>query len=219
MAKRKVKSEVVEPKQEPQQEQKPTPEQQLAIREKRELSLDDYREEIANVEAMIGEGGELTEEQADQLVALHAGSIMKMKSLVWVIRRIDDSCELGKKEIERINNLIAYRKKASDKLSEALLRHILATQPEKKKIDLDTYIISAHKCPPSVQVADGFNDPFLSNIKGIKNPSPETIDAARANGDVLDIQPDKAAIKEALLAGQDVPGAELIDNKYRLVIK
>jgi hypothetical protein len=222
MAKKKVESKVIE---KPAaavvtEETKPTENEKLATREKRELSLYDYGAEILEIESAIQAAeGELTDEQADQLLALHAGSIVKMKSYVWMIRQIGGVCENIDGEIKRLSEIKKYRQNIQGRLEAALLRHILLTQPEKKQIDLDTYIVSAKKNPPSVEVDEGFSDPFLCDIKSIKNPSAETIDAAKANGDELVITPNKPAIKEALQAKQDVPGARLIDDKYRLNIK
>ncbi|MBN1126946.1 MAG: siphovirus Gp157 family protein [Sedimentisphaerales bacterium] len=207
MAKKKVKATEV------------TPEQALEKREAREMSLYDYRQELAEIEKIIGESGELTEEQAAAIVELHAGSIEKMKTLVWITRRIGDGVDQVKAEIDRLKDLLTYRLTVQDRIETALLKHVLVTQPDTKKIDLDTYILSAHKCPASVIINEEFSDPFLCKIASIKNPSSKTIDEARANGDEIVTQPDKKAIKDALLAGEEVPGATLIDNKYRLVVK
>lgn len=199
---------------------KPTTEENFAKRESREMSLYDYQAEIAAIETFVREAeGEITDEQYDKLMALYAGSIVKLKSYVWVIRRVNDSCTAIDAEIDRLSALKKYRKNVQDRLEAALVRYILETQPEKRQIDLDTYIISAKKNPPSIEVDEGFFDPFYSDIKSIKNPSAETIDAAKANGDELVIQPNKKAIKEAIDQGETVPGARLIDNKYKLNIK
>jgi hypothetical protein len=142
-----------------------------------------------------------------------------MKSYVWVIRRVNDSCTAIDAEIKRLTELKKFRENIQDRLEAALVRHILVTQPESRKIDLDTYIISAKKNPPSVQVDEGFSDPFYCDVKSIKNPSAETIDAAKANGDELVSQPNKPAIKEALEKKLEVPGCRMIDDKYKLNIK
>lgn len=210
--KKKVQSKTIEP-------ENPTNEEILQNRELREMSLYNCRKELAEIEALIDENGELTEEQAAKLVEIHSQSITKMKGIVYAIRHIDETCMLIDEEMKRLKALRDYRKRVQERIEEALVNHILFTEPEKRKIDFDTYILEAHKCPPSVIVVDGFDDPFFCKVSSIKNPSVQTIDAARANGDQIVTAPDKKAIKEALSVGDDIPGCELIDNKFKLKIK
>lgn len=187
-------------------------------------SLFEFRKEMAEIEAMAAETGEITDEQAAALVKLHAGSIDKMKCLAWIVARVQNAVDLVDEEIKRLQELKKYRKGFSARLEKALVDHILAVEPDKKRIDLDTVILKAHKCPPSVVLEPDFQDVIYSRIVAItgKDGQPihaETLDAARANGDFIDYQPDKTAIKEAILAGETVEGASVINDKYTLKIQ
>ena len=209
---KKDKSEVVS-------EKPATEEEKLSRREKSEMSLYDCRLELAEIEALVEEDGELTDEQAARLVEIHSQSISKMKGIVYAIRHIGETCDIIDEEIKRLKALKDWRKTVQTRIENALLNHVLFVEPEKKKLDLDTYILAAQKCPASVNVIEGFDDPFLCRVSAIKNPSVQTIDAAMVNGDDIVRLPDKKAIKEAILAGDEIPGCELIDNKYTLKIK
>lgn len=219
MARKKVESKVTESSGQTAMEQQVANRPPENKQEEMKLSLWDYRQEMAAIEAMVSETGEITEEQAAELIKLHAGSIDKMKCLVWIVNRADDAVEKIDAEIKRLRELKAYRQGFAQRISKALVDHILITEPERKKIDLDTYIIQAKKCPASVELVEGFHDPFLMRVPSIKNPSPKTIDEARANGDEIVYEPDKKAIKDVLVGGGTVEGATLIDNKHTLHIQ
>lgn len=192
--------------------------------EEMKLTLFDYRQEMAQIEALAAETGEITDEQAAALVAAHKGSIDKMKCLAWVVSKADQSIESIESEMKRLAELKAYRNSVIERIKKALVDHILAVEPERKKIDLDTYILKAHKCPASVQLIPEFDDPFYMRVTGIKGKdggeiSSATIDAARFNGDEIVEAPDKKAIKSALENKVAIEGATLVDNKHTLKIQ
>lgn len=188
------------------------------------LSLFEFRKEMQEIERQAAETGEITDEQAAALIKLHSGSIDKMKCLAWIVKQAGNAVDLIDEEIKRLGELKKYRKGFVARLEKALVDHILAVEPDKKKIDLDTVILKAHKCPPSVILEPDFYDVIYSRIVAITGKDgqsihAETLDAARANGDFIDYQPDKTAIKEAILAGGTIDGASVVDDKYILKIQ
>ena len=105
-------------------------------------------------------------------------------------------------EIARLTALKASRERVAAGLRKYLLDNMLRTGIS--KISCPLFAISIQNNPPAVDVFDPLSLPVFF----MRTPEPKPPVAA----------PDKTAIKAALLAGIDVPGAKLVQSQ-RLVIK
>ena len=105
-------------------------------------------------------------------------------------------------EIARLTALKASRERVAAGLRKYLLDNMLRTGIS--KISCPLFSISVQNNPPATDVYDPLSLPAVY----MRFPEPKPPVA----------QPDKAAIKAALQAGIDVPGAQLVQSQ-RLVVK
>lgn len=105
-------------------------------------------------------------------------------------------------EIARLTALKASRDKAAQAMRDYI--KVCMERAGIEKIDCPLFKLTIKKNPPAVEVIDSLSIPK----KYMKTPEPKPPIAA----------PDKAAIKAALQAGEDVPGAKLT-QATRLDIK
>jgi len=162
------------------------------------------------------ENGELTDEQVATLVEAHAhlpetveqlaATILKLEWVDGYLKSEADRIAKGRKRVQRI---IA-------RMKSGVLQYMDVAKID--KLSGGTYLLKPAKNPPKVVLEDGFDDPFLCRIKSIESPSPEVVEAARKNGDVIRIEPDKKQISEVLKKGAKIKGAELVQTS-RLVIQ
>ena len=192
---------------------------EIEKRQNKKKSLFDFRMEMIEVEKLVSEEGELDEDAVVRLIKLKAGSIKKMQGLIFGLKRLEEVAKDTDAEVKRLQDLSKFRKMVHGRICNALVKHILFTEPDKKTIDLETYVIKAKKCPPSVNLVEGFDDPFFCDVKAIKNPPQGVIALAVEKKCDLVREPDKTAIKKALIEGEVIDGAELVDDKYRLEVK
>jgi len=171
---------------------------------------------MRRIEAEAAETGELTEEQAAALVGVHAVMPEKVQELAVTLLRLEMFTDYLKREEERMYEARKRVTRIRERLGQAVIDYMEAEGID--KLTGGTYLLKPRKCPPSVVLDDGFDNPFFCRVVRIDQPSAEAIKAARAAGDRLVMQADKRAIKEALQAGQEIPGATLV-QKVKLEIK
>lgn len=99
-------------------------------------------------------------------------------------------------EIARLQSLKQHRMKVAAGLRAYLLDNMLRVQIE--RIDCPMFSISIRKNPPAVEIFDQLSLP--SQFMVIPEPKPPVA------------APDKKAIAAAIKAGQDVPGAKLVQG-------
>jgi hypothetical protein len=163
-----------------------------------ELSFFACKELIHEIEVLAKENdGELTDEQLTTLVEAQTQAPEKLFSLCNFLKLMEahsNTCKDRKKEIN-----------ATQKRTEGVYERMcayLATfiEAQGKSYHCGEYELKTRKSS-SVKLVDGFDHPLFCKS--------ETL---------VVVTPDKAAIKEALLAGEEVPGAELVE-KLNLSIK
>jgi hypothetical protein len=169
--------------------------------------------EMAMEELAERQDGELTDEQIKALVDAQTQSIEKVTGLVKTIRKMEMFEEAATIEIERIKAMKDFCKKRREKMEEFLTPFVVLH----KKVTAGTFRLSTRESTQTV-VPDGFNDPYYCKVASIKNPSEETVAAALDAHDEVVWQPDKAAIKQALQAGEEIEGCSLL-KKHNLQIK
>jgi len=168
--------------------------------------------------------GELTEEQLQSFVAAQTQNLASLGKLVGAIKLIEQGCDYCKAEEKRI---AINRKRAENRLAN-IIKYLTPYVKQQGKIQVGTFTLSIRKST-SVEVAEGFNDPFFCRIDAIKKPSAKIIEAARIEKEeaekenrpvdfVIQTSPDKTAIKALLESGETIRGCELIE-KDNLQIK
>lgn len=109
-------------------------------------------------------------------------------------------------EIERLRKRKAQFERSVERL-EAYVMRVLAMLPEPKrgprKLEGNLATLALAKCPPSLDPAID-KDLIPACYLVVIPPTPASTEV------------DTAAVKKALVAGADVPGARLKDDKYRL---
>ena len=99
-------------------------------------------------------------------------------------------------EIARLQALKAHRSKVAAGLRSYLLENMQRMEIE--RIDCPLFSITIRKNPPSVDIYDPLSLPAQYMV----TPEPKPPVAA----------PDKSAIKKAIQAGAEIPGAKLVQN-------
>ena len=126
----------------------------------------------------------------------------KAQGYEYVARSLEADTPAAQAEIERLQARIASRAKSAQALRESVLTNMRGAGLD--KIESSMFTFSVRKNPPSVEIADSTALPPAY----WRTPEPKPPVAA----------PDKAAIKAALQAGTNVPGASLVQG-VKLVIK
>lgn len=137
---------------------------------------------------------------ADTLEGL-SGDLEQKAVAVAMVARNFDATAVAIKEAEAA---MAARRKAIENRSAGLRNYLLACMQSTgiKKIDCPHFTLSVRDNPPAVDVFDAAQIP----AEYMRQPEPPPP------------APDKAAIKEAIKAGRDVPGARLTQGQ-RLDVK
>ena len=181
------------------------------------------------INQLLENGGELTDELAEQLAITEENLHAKLKSYHFVLGQMKGNELIIKEEIARLTD----RKKANDKAMERLeniitdvvnkfgneKKAIKGVVPEGKVIDLGTVKFSTSKSS-ACNIIDGENLEAKYNDCNIKLPYENLLEIVNTlqNTDRIyltqylvanKIEPNKTRIKEDLLAGLEVPGAEL----------
>lgn len=155
-------------------------------------------DEVATLQA---EGQEPSQELWQQLDEQMEKSQEKRDNVARFLLFIQSQKNLLSEEMSLLGNRLLQISKAED----ALKAHILSTieRTGLKELEGNTHTLKARKNPVKVEVLDELSLP------------PEFISQYQPP---VQLKPDKTAIKKAIEAGQDVPGAQLITT-YKLEVK
>lgn len=162
--------------------------------------LYEIRESLVNtIDAIVENGGELTEELEKRLDEGQASLKAKGENLVHYYLNLDGNIDSIDKEIARLQMLKRVKENKSDWAKKYLKDNMNRTGIT--KIEAPTFTVSIAKNPPSVKIVDE-----------------EALPA-----EYVEIRPtthiDKKAILVALKAGKEVSGAILVDDKTNLRVK
>ncbi len=149
----------------------------------------EIEDEIA--ELVAANDGLITEDQEQALILAYTTSMDRLEGLCNWLKRIDLFILSCKAEEKRISEMRKYAEKRIKRCEGWMTPFVQA----KKKIVVGTHTLSVRKSE-GVIVPEDFDDPYLTKTQTITTP-------------------DKAAIKEAIKAGDDVPGCE-IQTRYNL---
>lgn len=167
----------------------------------------------------------------DLAVALNA-AVEKRDKLGQFMAHMEQQVAFAKQEIDRLTARKKMFERAIEKAEGYVVRVIesLGTDAKgkPKKLEGQTVTFSLRNCPASVAVANEVTIPIAYKHIAVKLPVPlyerivdaldietaaETMDAGGT------ISVDKVALKHALQAGEEIPGAVLVTDKKALVRK
>lgn len=170
-----------------------------------------YGAELNEVETLLEEnGGELTEEANDKLVALENRGVVIANDMYNFLAEKDATIELCKAEIKRIQDIKRRAESTKETIKGAMLNLMLNKGIEAFKSDLHSMKVSAGR--ESVDVLDDniIIDKFNGKINALRAELPDYIS--------IEVKVSKTALATALKAGELIQGAEII-RKPSLLIK
>lgn len=156
--------------------------------------------------------GELTPEIEEQLALTKDEFESKAISYGYVVKMHEDVEEVLDKEIKRLTELKKKAGKRADKFKDTLDKAMREFGFE--KIKTETLMLSYRTSKP-VELADGFDDDFLSNVIIEIKPregAPAHIGKLIEYFDVS-AAASKKRIGEALKAGSEIEGAKMVEKK------
>ena len=163
-----------------------------------ELSFFQCNELIHEIEVLAEKNdGELTDEQVQALVEAQVQAPAKLKSLCGFLKLMESHVNICKDRKKEINETQKRAERTLDRMNAYLAPWVEA---QGKSYHVGEYEMKTRKSS-SVKLVDGYDDPMFCKTET------KTV-----------VTPDKVVIKEALIAGEDVPGAELV-HKLNLSIK
>lgn len=164
----------------------------LALTESEAMTQDDEQQHLAILQEIA---------QASQ------AAVQKRDNLVRFFRHLDCQDAAIDAEIKRLRDLKDHNGKARERLEKYVIgiieQFVPAPKRGAKKLEGSIGVLSLRSNPPSVEIIDEAVIP----AEFLVTPPPP---AAR---------PDKKAIKEAIQAGREVPGADLSFGSMRLEVK
>ncbi len=163
-----------------------------------ELSFFACKDLIHEIEVLAKDNdGELTDDQVSALIEAQTQAPAKLLSLCNFLKLMEAHSKTCKERKEEINETQKRTEGVYSRMCAYLATFIEA---QGKAYHCGEYELKT-RLSKSVKLVDGFDNPLFCKA--------ETVTV---------VTPDKKAIKEALLAGEEVPGAELVE-KLQLSIK
>lgn len=162
------------------------------------LTFFECQEIIDKITAIAVEhDGEIPDEQIDALIEAQTQAPAKLKSMCNFLKLLENKINLCKQTKKDINASQQHAADINDRICRRLARWV---DSKGKSYHVGEYEMKS-RISKSVKLIDGFDNPMFCKQEMVKV-----------------VTPDKKAIKEALLAGEEVPGAELVES-YNLTIK
>jgi len=160
------------------------------------MTLYELEESLSLLLESAEEQEELTPELKAAIEQYALGAAEKRDRVARFLARCESQEELAKREIERLQ----ARKKRFENARSRLEDYLVGFMERRglKKLEGLTATLALRGCPPSVHVYD-------------EEQLPAKYERTRSETVV-----DKTAIKVALKAGQNVPGAKLITGRHKL---
>ncbi|MCP5111766.1 MAG: siphovirus Gp157 family protein [bacterium] len=160
------------------------------------MTLYELEESLSLLLESVEEQEELTPELKAAIEQYAPGAAEKRDRVARFLAHCEGQEELAKREIERLQARKKRFENARSRLEDCLVG--LMECRGMKKLEGLTATLALRGCPPSVHVYD--EEELPAEYKRTKS---ETV-------------VDKTAIKMALNAGQDVPGAKLVTGRHKL---
>jgi hypothetical protein len=191
------------------------------------LTLFQIEESIALLAEAAEEEG-LTPDIEQALTTYLQGALEKRDRVAEFIQYCEWMAELAKAEIKRLQGRQKHFEAITDRVSAMVLRVLDFLGA--KKLEGRTHTLSKRKCPPSVRINDASRVP--SEFKRItvtlrvdewNRLLAAADDNLRQTVETATVKIEKAvdlkAVKEALNLERDVPGADLVVNRFSLDVR
>jgi predicted nuclease with TOPRIM domain len=145
------------------------------------------------------ENGEIPEEAiSDTLESLDGEFEDKINSIACFIKGLDGEISLLKTEADNLKQRAESKSKKADNLRRYIFEAMKSL--DKSKIETAQNVISVKKNPPKVEVSENF-------ITWANYERPQLVRIKSS------FEPDKAAIKEALNKGEQIPYCQLVQEE------
>jgi len=190
------------------------------------LTLFRIEESIALLAEAAEEEG-MTADIEQALTTYLQGALEKRDRVAEFIQYCEWMAELAKAEIKRLQGRQKHFEGTADRVSSMVLRVLDFLGA--KKLEGRTHTLSKRKCPPSVRIDDEMRVP--SEFKRITvtlrldewnrllaaagEDLRQTVERAVKKEQAIDLK----AVKEALNLEHDVPGADLVVNRFSLDVR
>ncbi len=191
------------------------------------LTLFQIEESIALLAEAAEEEG-LTPDIEQALATYLQGALEKRDRVAEFIQYCEWMAELAKAEIKRLQGRQKHFEGTADRVS-AIVLHVLDFLGT-KKLEGRTHTLSKRKCPPSVRIDDETRVPSEFKRVTVTLRLDEWNRLLAAAGDNLrqtvetaavkrEEAIDLKAVKEALNLERDVPGTDLVVNRFSLEVR
>jgi hypothetical protein len=191
------------------------------------LTLFQIEESIALLAEAAEEEG-MTPDIEQALTTYLQGALEKRDRVAEFIQYCEWMAELAKAEIKRLQGRQKHFEGTADRVSAMVLRVLDFLGA--KKLEGRTHTLSKRKCPPSVRIDDETRVPSEFKRITVTLRLDEWNRLLAAAGDNLrqmvetasvkrEYAVDLKAVKEALNLERDVPGADLVVNRFSLDVR
>ena len=191
------------------------------------LTLFQIEESIALLAEAAEEEG-MTPDIEQALTTYLQGALEKRDRVAEFIQYCEWMAELAKAEIKRLQGRQKHFEGTADRVSAMVLRVLDLLGA--KKLEGRTHTMSKRKCPPSVQIDDEARvpsefkrvtltlrlDEWNRLLAAAGDNLRQTVEAASVKREYA---VDLKAVKEALNLERDVPGADLVVNRFSLEVR
>jgi hypothetical protein len=191
------------------------------------LTLFQIEESIALLAEAAEEEG-MTPDIEQALTTYLQGALEKRDRVAEFIQYCEWMAELAKAEIKRLQGRQKHFEGTADRVSAMVLRVLDFLGA--KKLEGRTHTLSKRKCPPSVRIGDETRvpgefkrvtvtlrlDEWNRLLAAVGDNLRQTVETATVKRDeAIDLK----AVKEALNLERDVPGADLVVNRFSLDVR
>jgi hypothetical protein len=174
------------------------PEQQAQTTDITAMSFFRCQDFIREIQARVDpETGELRDEDAIDLLKAHTQSVEKLHGMCNFLKLLEAKLEAIKTRKKEMAESQRRAEAMYDRLAGWLAEWVAE---QGKKMHVGEYELRSRKST-SVLLTDGFEDPMFC-----------AVEMKRV------VTPDRAKIKEALIAGEEVPGATLVGKQNLTII-
>lgn len=187
-------------------------------------------DDLEALEALLAEvGGDVSEEEAEAaidawLAETRETEAAKLDRYGALIRTLEARAEIQEKEAARLMERAQVNRNAVKRLKDRLLMHLERTGRTKADGHLYSFTVAKNGGKPPLVIDEGI-DPMTLPVQYRRAsmvllcPTDETLDALRDQCSRLEVEPDTAAIRAALDAGEFLPFARIGERGRHLRIR
>lgn len=187
-------------------------------------------DDLEAIEALLYEtGGDVSEEEAEAaidawLTETQEAEAAKLDRYGALVRTMEARAEIKEQEAKRLAERAQAERNAARRLKERLMLHLERTGRTKAQGNLYSFTVAQNGGKPPLVIDEGI-DPMTLPVQYRRAsmvllcPTDETLDALRDQCSRLEVEPDTAAIRAALDAGEFLPFARIGERGRHLRIR